>query len=144
MEETRAPAGAALETVREVLAAHGVRGEDPALARAMPEDSMGEILGRVNDAESYAPVILELGLFGGLIAEREFFACRTVGDLVATLERAAGEDRPRPTRAELRRHGVPRAVRPPPCARLVTLLLLAGIVWCGARLLLDLARYFLR
>ena len=82
MEGTRAPAGAALETVREVLAAHGVRGEDPALARAMPEDSMGEILGRVNDAESYAPVILELGLFGGRIAEREFFACRTVGDLV--------------------------------------------------------------
>ena len=144
MEGTRAPTGAALATVREVLAAHGVRGEDPALARAMPEDSMEEILDRVDDAASYVPVILELGLFGGRISEREFFACRTVGDLVATLERAAREGRPRPTRAELRRHGVPRAVRPPPCARLVTLLLLAGVVWCGARLLLDLARYFLR
>ena len=92
-----------LAEVRRVFVESAVCENPEALARMIPDDAFRTLLATQND-EDFDAEILRLGMSCGRLAPEEFFGCRTVGDLVANMERAEREGRPKPTPDDILRH----------------------------------------
>ena len=92
-----------LAEVRRVFVESAVCETPDALARIVPDDAFRTLLATQND-EDFNAEILQLGMVGGRLSPEEFFGCRTIGDLVANMERAERDGRPKPTQDEVRRH----------------------------------------
>ena len=92
-----------LAEVRRVFVESAVCENPEALARMVPDDAFRTLLATQND-EDFDAEILQLGMVGGRLSPEEFFGCRTVGDLVANMERAEREGRPKPTPDDILRH----------------------------------------
>ena len=92
-----------LAEVRRVFVESAVCETPDALARMVPDDAFQTLLATQND-ENFDAEILQLGMVGGRLSPKEFFGCRTVGDLVANMERAEREGRPKPTQDDICRH----------------------------------------
>lgn len=92
-----------LAEVRRIFVESAICETPDVLARMVPDDAFRTLLATQND-EDFDAEILRLGMVGGLLSPNEFFGCRTIGDLVANMECAEREGRPKPTPDDIRRH----------------------------------------
>ena len=92
-----------LAEVRRAFVESAVCETPEVLARMLPDDAFQTLLTTQND-EDFDAEILQLGMVCGRLSPEEFFGCRTIGDLVANMERAERESRPKPTPDDILRH----------------------------------------
>ena len=97
------PVSRMLAEVRRVFVESAVCENPEALARMLPDDAFRTLLATQND-EDFDAEILQLGMSCGRLSPEEFFGCRTIGDLVANMERAEREGRSKPTPDDVLRH----------------------------------------
>ena len=118
-----------LAEVRRVFVENAVCSRPEALSRILPGDSFETLLATQDDTACFMDEILQLGTVCGRLADKEFLDCRTIGDLVANMERAEREGRPKPTQEDVR-----RLVREQRKFNCFAVLVVLGLFWLAVRL----------
>lgn len=126
-----------LAEVRRVFVECAVCSRPEALSRILPGDSFETLLATQDDTACFMDEILQLGMVCGRLADKEFLDCRTIGDLVANMERAEREGRPKPTQEDVRR--LVREERKFNCFAALVLLVVLGLFWLAFRLVVFFA-----
>ena len=121
-----------LAEVRRVFVERAICSRPEALSRILPGDSFETLLATQDDTACFMDEILQLGMVCGRLADKEFLDCRTIGDLVANMERAEREGRPKPTQEDVRR--LVREERKFNCFAALVLLVVLGLFWLAIRL----------
>lgn len=121
-----------LAEVRRVFVERAICSRPEALSRILPGDSFETLLATQDDTACFMDEILQLGMACGRLADKEFLDCRTIGDLVANMERAEREGRPKPTQEDVRR--LVREERKFNCFAALVLLVVLGLFWLAVRL----------